>query len=253
MGNFLESDPRNFQGMWRNYLRIRVSIDLNRPLKNRMKIKKPGGEWLWIQFKYERLPSFCFYCGRIGHTEKFCEEMFDNTQSSEGRRYDSSLRAPVRGQGLSKENQWLRGANGAVLIPVKLDDKKEEDGGGMEAPPVEDSEIGAGGEHNPRKSGNYEIRSEIRGGDQAKVVTEIEPTDMIHSNERREINKTGKDTTGLLISDPKRRRIDGLEENGPNIDNSVEDIAMKEAHTSESENQKNMLEAGTARQSRLGL
>lgn len=252
VGCFLESDPRNFQGMCRNYLRIRVAIDIDRPLKRRMKIKKPGGEWLWIQFKYERLPSFCFYCGRIGHAEKFCEEMFDNSQNNEMRRYDSSLRAPLRGQELSKANQWLRGANGAALAPVKLDDK-EEDGGGMEAQTVEESGIDASENHNSEKSGISEIMCEIRGGDQGKVVTEMEPKNMIHSNERREINIAGNDTAGLLISDPKRRRIDGLEECGPIIDNTVEEIAMREAHTSESENQKNMLGAGTARQSRLGL
>lgn len=109
VGSFLESDPRNFQGMSRNYLRIKIAIDVSRPLKSQMRIKKPGGEWLRIQFKYERLLSFCFYCGRIGHTEKFCEDLFDNPQENETKRYDSSLRAPVRKQGISTENQWIRG------------------------------------------------------------------------------------------------------------------------------------------------
>lgn len=78
VGRFMETDTRNFKSMYRSYMRIRVAIDVGQPLKKQMKIKKVGGEWIWIHFKYERLPSFCFYCGRIGHTEKFCEDMFDN-------------------------------------------------------------------------------------------------------------------------------------------------------------------------------
>ncbi|WOG91293.1 hypothetical protein DCAR_0310541 [Daucus carota subsp. sativus] len=77
VGKFLSSDPKNLNGIWRNYQRIKVAIDVNKPLKSKMRIKRAGGDWLWINFKYERLPSFCFFCGVIGHSEKFCESLFD--------------------------------------------------------------------------------------------------------------------------------------------------------------------------------
>ncbi|XP_074355882.1 uncharacterized protein LOC141695542 [Apium graveolens] len=124
LGKFMESDARNFKGMFRDYLRIRVAIDISRPLKSQMHIKKPRREWLWIKFKYERLPSFCFYCGKIGHTEKFCEILFDNPQDQDTRKYDSSLQATLRNQGPSKENQWIRGAEGTVINPAKLYEKE---------------------------------------------------------------------------------------------------------------------------------
>ncbi|XWS15361.1 hypothetical protein CRYUN_Cryun35bG0090100 [Craigia yunnanensis] len=60
LGLFIESDPNNFGGIWRNYMRIRVSFDVWKPLKKRMRIKKASGEWTWVTFKYERLPTFCF-------------------------------------------------------------------------------------------------------------------------------------------------------------------------------------------------
>lgn len=104
VGRFLESDSRNFQGMCINYLRIKVAIDVFRLLRAKMRLKKSGGEWMWIQFKYERLPSFCFYCGLIGHTDKFCEVMFDNPQGQVVRNFDSSLRATLRKQGINIEN-----------------------------------------------------------------------------------------------------------------------------------------------------
>lgn len=60
VGKFMESDPKNFKGIWRNYLRIKVAIDVHKPLKSTMRLKKPGGNWMWINFKYERLPSYLF-------------------------------------------------------------------------------------------------------------------------------------------------------------------------------------------------
>lgn len=105
VGKFLEVDSKNFQGLWRNYLRVKVVIDVQRPLKSCMKIKKAGGDWFWIKFKYERLPSFCFYCGLIGYLDKFCEALFDNPHAGDERKYDSSLRAPIRKQNDGKGNQ----------------------------------------------------------------------------------------------------------------------------------------------------
>lgn len=68
-----------------------------------------------IKFKYERLPSFCFYCGIIGHTEKFCELLFDTTGETGNRKYDASLRATVRNQAQARRNQWLRSSDGGKL------------------------------------------------------------------------------------------------------------------------------------------
>ncbi|XP_060961861.1 uncharacterized protein LOC133032058 [Cannabis sativa] len=40
MGVYLESDPKNFQGVWREYLRVRVRLTVDVPLKRRMKFRK---------------------------------------------------------------------------------------------------------------------------------------------------------------------------------------------------------------------
>lgn len=140
---------------------------------------------MWIQFKYERLPSFCFHCGKIGHTEKFCENLFDNPQEKETRKYDSSLRAPVRKQGLNHENQWIRGADGAALTPGrKLG--KEMDGELTGTTRREDNVIYATGDQFPSKSGLSERKDENSEGDQAKFVTNVEAQNVGILNERRE-------------------------------------------------------------------
>lgn len=79
IGKFMESDTNNFVGVWHEYLRIRVSIPLDIPIKRRMKLKKSAENWCWVNFKYEAIPTFCFICGMIGHGEKFCEKLFEGT------------------------------------------------------------------------------------------------------------------------------------------------------------------------------
>ena len=31
------------------------------------------GEKVWVMFKYGRLPTVCYRCGRLGHDDKHCE------------------------------------------------------------------------------------------------------------------------------------------------------------------------------------
>ena len=53
IGEFQSSNPNNLMGVWRNYMRIRVSIDVRKPLKRRLRLKKEGGDWFCVDFKYE--------------------------------------------------------------------------------------------------------------------------------------------------------------------------------------------------------
>ena len=55
-------------------MRIRVDLQLDMPFKRGGKIASVEGEKFWISFGYERLSTFCFQCGRLGHDEKHCKE-----------------------------------------------------------------------------------------------------------------------------------------------------------------------------------
>ena len=43
IATYIKGDPKSFDGVWKEHVRIRVSMDARKPLKRRMKIKKPGG------------------------------------------------------------------------------------------------------------------------------------------------------------------------------------------------------------------
>lgn len=75
VGKFVESDANDFVGVWRDFLRVCVSIPLDKPLKWRMKLRKSESNWCWVNFKYEGIPTFCFICGMAGHSDKLCKKI----------------------------------------------------------------------------------------------------------------------------------------------------------------------------------
>ena len=52
------------------YRRVRVSLNVTNPLKRHQRIKTQGNNVLKIDFKYERLPHFCFLCDTTTHTDR---------------------------------------------------------------------------------------------------------------------------------------------------------------------------------------
>lgn len=58
VGTYLDTDENNFKVASPLYLRVRVLINLDKPIKRRMKIRVNAGNEVMIQFRYERMPSF---------------------------------------------------------------------------------------------------------------------------------------------------------------------------------------------------
>ena len=56
-----------------DFLRVRVEIDVSKPLCRGRKIAMNADEFIWVAFKYEKLPNFCYWCGRVSHADKECE------------------------------------------------------------------------------------------------------------------------------------------------------------------------------------
>ena len=107
-----------------SFLRMKVTIDTNKPLCRGRLISLPHGEQSWVSFKYERLPNFCYWCRCLNHGDRDC----DLSVESEGN--------------LTKESQtygvWIRAApfvkdrNSVVKVPSFYAAKKAQQKQGAE-------------------------------------------------------------------------------------------------------------------------
>jgi hypothetical protein len=72
IGKFLKMDlDEEFSG-WRDFLRIRVKLDMEKPLTRVVFISLGAGKREPFRVKYEKLPKFCAVCGLLGHVETEC-------------------------------------------------------------------------------------------------------------------------------------------------------------------------------------
>lgn len=82
-------------------LLIRAVLDTRKPLKRRLKISVEEENDIWVDLKYERLPTFCYCCGVIGHTDNKCPIAIRLKNESRANilQYGSWLKAPPRQKG----------------------------------------------------------------------------------------------------------------------------------------------------------
>lgn len=83
MGQLVEVDVAGEGVGWGRCLRIRVVLDLSKPL-DRGRALNLAGKSYWVTFKYEKLPSMCFDCGRIIHGGQRCPIIRSTRRNSPG-------------------------------------------------------------------------------------------------------------------------------------------------------------------------
>jgi hypothetical protein len=54
-------------------IKIKVNLEIHKPIKAGIHIGSVEDGVHWIDFRYEKLPHFCFTCGLIGHIEANCK------------------------------------------------------------------------------------------------------------------------------------------------------------------------------------
>ncbi|KAL8519502.1 hypothetical protein ACS0TY_010437 [Phlomoides rotata] len=145
----MEYDKSN-HGAWMSYVRIRVEIDTTSPLKRWKKIAQKNGEPFFVHFKYEKLSTFCFVCGLLGHTKNLCEVRYASSEIKPKREWGLFLKAPDRRGRQVVANIWLR---------------ESSDGGSNEGVPQKEKGAGRGvfgvGQFN---LGKFDKNNETGGG-----------------------------------------------------------------------------------------
>lgn len=233
VGSFVETCPRNFTGGWKDYMRVRVTVDLSKPLKRKMKLRRTGEEWVWITFKYENVPTFCFICGLIGHSDRFCSRLFDTPEGEIIKPYGSWMRAPLRKATKLIGARWLR------------------DGG---APPeMEQSGRPTDGDNYGANVATEQIRDNDKGAINAIFTQQNHVRGGSHgisnvSGLTDGMDKGGKNKQGINVIESKKRRTDNGLEHGNIMGSNTElgmDSETEEVVSMEHDNiSKNVEEAG---------
>ncbi|CAO2835426.1 unnamed protein product [Amaranthus hypochondriacus] len=87
------------------YRRVRIIMDVTKPLKRYQLVKTKNGTTVKIPIKYERLPHFCFLCGLMTHTEKNCTWVAEE-EKERAYGWGLELKASAR-KGLHKQQEEL--------------------------------------------------------------------------------------------------------------------------------------------------
>ncbi|KMT00777.1 hypothetical protein BVRB_9g220580 [Beta vulgaris subsp. vulgaris] len=98
--------------IWDKSARLRILLDVTKPLRRVQRVALKDGSSALIEIKYERLPTFCYMCGRIGHIERDCLMASEENKEDE-KQWGSWIRAsPRRGrQRIEEETKvFLKGA-----------------------------------------------------------------------------------------------------------------------------------------------
>lgn len=70
----IEFQLREERSQGTKFFRFQMMVNLTKPLKHISCLLTPDGVVHMGLFKYECLPTFCFYCGLIGHKLRDCED-----------------------------------------------------------------------------------------------------------------------------------------------------------------------------------
>lgn len=97
------------------FRRVRINLDVTKPLKQTQRIKVKGGQIIQVVLKYERLPHFFFLCGLISCNDKD-RRLTSDEDREDGYKRGMHIKASPR-KGLSKHREELEsfGVSSCVL------------------------------------------------------------------------------------------------------------------------------------------
>ncbi|PPR91253.1 hypothetical protein GOBAR_AA29434 [Gossypium barbadense] len=125
IGELVAIDWKDRNGAWTEFMRLKVKINISKPLRRIVKLaSRYGGETIGV-IKYERLPDFCYVCGLIGHTSKNYKDNREGDGINDSNaQYGSWMRAPFMNP--NQERNMRRNGVEIVKTTITVNEDKEE-------------------------------------------------------------------------------------------------------------------------------
>jgi hypothetical protein len=95
---------------WGEFLRVRIVLDLTKPLARGRMLKLPNRS-VWVAFQYEKIPKFCYRCGIIRHGASGCQR--DGGRQLSGEAKDNQFGAWLRADSPNRRQGYGRGGRDA--------------------------------------------------------------------------------------------------------------------------------------------
>lgn len=89
------------------FMRLRILIDVMKPLRRGLKLRVSDTESVWCPILYEKLPDLCFLCGLIGHSHRECIEHASSSNVDQSHGYGEWMKATIL-----KKNSFATGEGG---------------------------------------------------------------------------------------------------------------------------------------------
>lgn len=74
LGTVLEVDLPDDECEWGEFMRVRVCLDVSKPLLRGKQLSLGSTRHYWVRFFYEHLLEFYYMCGWIGHQQRDCKQ-----------------------------------------------------------------------------------------------------------------------------------------------------------------------------------
>ncbi|XP_075643286.1 uncharacterized protein LOC142614620 isoform X1 [Castanea sativa] len=181
IGRVIEVDCEAIAFGEARFLRVRVDVPLDKPIRGGAPVHSPEGDKVGVVFKYERLSGLCFHCGLLGHEAKACE--FTKLKVWEESPYGEWLRA----------TEDVPPQTSDSLVAQSHQDGNPNDNGhgidGAETEPLQNFNSGNG--H------SYHSTTEIEEGN-LEIVEVVERTEL-KGPEINAIDMLGKSSSGSVL------------------------------------------------------
>ena len=88
-------------------MRIKVAIDVTIPLKKEWRVRDRYGEFVTVNFKYEKFGVYCHMCRVLGDTDKVCPELFKHDSDDGVCNWGPYLKPASQKIGTAATNRWI--------------------------------------------------------------------------------------------------------------------------------------------------